>query len=114
MEEGCPLSVRISSPVVASHTLISSRLLGLPAAADDPLGVGAEGHAVDRAGVSLQRECFLARGGVPHLERPVAAAADDPLAVGAEGHAVGPTGVSPQRGLVAIEQCGEVVVLPSS
>ena len=69
--------------MVASHTL---SVLSV-AAADDPLAVGAEGHAVDRAGVSLEREGFLARGRIPHLERLVVAAADDPLAVGAEGHA---------------------------
>ena len=64
-----------------------------PLAADQAFAVGAEGHAVDLAGVPLEGESFLAGLGVPHLDGVVLAAADQAFAVGAEGHAEDPAGV---------------------
>ena len=63
----CPLRVRVSWPVAASHTFTVLS----PAGGGEPLAVGAERHARDRAGVPLEGEDFLAGRGVPHLHRLV-------------------------------------------
>ena len=92
----CPLRVRVSWPVAASHTFtVSSRL-----AEASRLPSGLNATLVTRAGVPLEGEDFLAGRGVPHLHRPVPAGGGEPLAVGAERHARDSAGV-PLEGDVA-------------
>ena len=63
----CPLSVRVSCPVAASHTFtVPSRL-----AEASRLPSGLNATLVDTAGVPLEGEGFLPGRGVPHLHRPV-------------------------------------------
>ena len=77
----------IGWPVAASHT----RTVLSCAAGDDARAVGAERHALHRAGVAGQRRADgLAGGRVPHPHRVVVAAGDDARAVGAERHARSP------------------------
>ena len=58
----CPLRVRVSCPVAASHTFTVSSVAG----GGEPLAVGAERHAHDPAGVPLEGD--VPRG---HLSLPV-------------------------------------------
>ena len=69
-----PLSVRTAWPLCVPH-----HHRRVPAA-DDAFAVGAERHADNPARVSLERQDFLARVGIPQLELPaVARVADRPL-----------------------------------
>ena len=51
------------------------------AGGDDVLAVGAETGRVDPAGMTLEGEKFATGGGIPDLDRGVAAAGDDTFAV---------------------------------
>ena len=53
------------------------------ASANNPIIVGAEGHAKHRTGMFFKGKDFVSCVGIPHLERLVPASADDPLTVGA-------------------------------
>jgi len=54
------------------------------AAADDPLAIGTECHAVDSAGMFFERLLLLTGLGIPDSQRFVHTTTDDPLAVRAE------------------------------
>ena len=58
----CPLRVRTSWPVSASHTFTVLSEAG----ADEALAVGAEGHAVNHGRVSLEGEDLLAPSSASH------------------------------------------------
>ena len=79
----CPLRVRVSCPVAASHTFtVPSQLAE---ASRLPSGLNATLETL--VGVPLEGEGFLPGRGVPHLHRPVLTGGGEPLAVGAERHA---------------------------
>ena len=58
----CPARVSVAWPIRIPdlHGLIR-------AGGDDPVAVRAERHALDDAEMTLERECLVAGGGVPHL-----------------------------------------------
>ena len=101
----CPLSVSSSWPVAASQSLTVWSSLAeasrLPSGLNDTL--------IDAAGVPLEREQFLARGGVPELDRLVPARGGESLAVGAERHARDAVGVPLEREKLRVVEPLQVV-----
>ena len=86
----CPLRVRISWPVAASHTF--TVLSQLPVAMRLPSGLNAT--LLTRPVCPLRVRISWPVRGVPDLHRLVLAAGDDAFAVGAERHAADRAGVS--------------------
>ena len=72
MLKGLDFMARLSIPDLQSF---------ICTAADDPLAVRTQGHASDRARVSLDGEDFLAFLRIPDLQGRVPTPTDDPLAV---------------------------------
>src|SRR5262249_20361841 len=67
----------------------------IPASREQPLAVGAEGHAADKAGVTAEAADWRTAGvAVPDFHGAVLAPRGDPPAVGAEGHGTAVPGVS--------------------
>ena len=89
----CPLSVRTSAPVVASHTFaVPSRLA---VTIRDPSGLNdADWTPI---GVPLEGEDLGTRRRVPHLRRPVPTRGHDPRPVRAERRRSDATPVCPLR-----------------
>src|SRR5437868_5508431 len=99
--------------------LFRRRISGFPdfhravlASSRQALAVGAEGHAVDRAGVPGKGEDLAARGGIPDLhltrrKRPPPTGRGHALAIRAEGHPEDKLGVAPKTSIsrpVAVSQ----------
>src|SRR5262249_4137179 len=72
-------------------------LVEVPAGRGEARAVGAEGDAVDVAGMPGEGESFLAGGGVPDLDGPVATRRGDARAVGTESHTVDGAGMPPDH-----------------
>ena len=85
----CPLRVRTSAPVVASHTFAVRSSLAVTIR--DPSGLN--DAELTRAGVPLEGEELGPGPRVPHLRRPVLARGDDPRPVRAERRRSDATGV---------------------